>query len=266
MYRKLLRTKPDDPKMFVANYVHYLNFHREELVLEEVDVPFDQAPVKIEEPGEDLVDERQEVEIFVRGLVQKCAEMASSSSAVANVTNIIDSMLEHIDEGDSSSLKSAETAVKGILMSMLTSVARARTRSAEIVVEEILDLVFDSVCPMVRRDSEEFFEMKESVESFVRSLLKTVTDKVARQLRRQNRLDRFEKSISREKLSEQDVMSITSKSILKKLVPSHLGGRTSNLKPIDKPEFKSKVKFQSVSIAGSQSKEFDLSRIGSLDT
>lgn len=264
MYRKLLRTKPDDPKMFVANYVHYLNFHREELVLDEVDVPFDQAPVKIEEPGEDLVDERQEVEIFVRGLVQKCAEMASCSSAVANVTNIIDSMLESIDEGDSS--KSAETAVKGILMSMLTSVARARTRSAEIVVEEILDLVFDSVCPMVRRDSEEFFEVKESVESFVRSLLKTVTDKVARQLRRQDRLDRFEMSIiSREKLSEQDAMSITSKSILKKLVPSHLGGRTSNPKPIDKPEFKSKVKFQSVSIAGSQSKEFDLSLIGSLD-
>lgn len=265
MYRKLLRTKPDDPKMFVANYVHYLNFHREELVLDEVNVPFDQAPVKIEEPDESFVNERQEVEMFVRGLVQKCAEMASCGSAFANVTNIIDSMLESIAEGDSSSLKSAETVVKGILMSMLTSVARARTTNAEIVVEEILDSVLDSVCPKVRRDSEEFFEMKESVESFVRSLLKTVTDKVARQLRRQDRLNRFEKGISREKLSEQDAMSITSKSILKKLIPSNLGGKNSTLKPIDKPEFKSKVKFQSVSIAGSPSKEFDLSRMESLD-
>lgn len=259
MYRKLLRTKPGDPKVFVANYVHYLNSHREELVLDKVDVPFDQAPVKIEEPEEDLMDERQEVEIFVRGLVQKCAEMASCGSALANVTNIIDSMLENIDEGSSSSLKSAETAVKGILMSMLTSVARARTKTAEIVVEEILDSVFESVCPLVRRDSEEFFEMRESVESFVRSLLKTVTDKVARQVRRQDRLNRFEKVISKEKLSDQDLMSITSKSILKKLIPSNFGGKNSNLKPIDnKPEFKTKVKFQSVSLAGSPSKEFDL--------
>lgn len=258
MYRKLLRTKPDDPKVFVANYVHYLNIHREELVLDEVDVPFDQAPVKTEEPGEHLVNERQEVEMFARGLVQKCFEMASCGSAVANVTKIIDSMLENIDEGESSSLKSAENAVKGILMSMLTSVAQARTKSAEIVVEEILDSVFDGVCPMVRRDSETFFEMKESVESFVRSLLKTVTDKVARQVRRQDRLNRFERSISREQLSEQDAISITSKSILKKLLPSNLGGENSSLKPIDKPELKSKVKFQSVSLAGSPSKEFDL--------
>lgn len=250
MYRKLLRTKPGDPKVFVAKYVHYLNTHREELVLEEVDVPFDVAPVKDEEPGEGevMVEERQEVEEFVRALVQKCAELASSGSAVANVTNIIDSMMEDIDASRVGSLRSAENAVKGILMSMLTSVAWTRTKSAEIVAEEILDSVFESVCPSASRDSEDFVELRESVESFVRSLLKTVTDKMDSQVKRRDRLSKFEKNMFGEESSvSEDILSITSKSILKKLAPPLiLQEENKNTKP-------TKVKFQSVSLSGNPS-------------
>ncbi|KAG8277391.1 hypothetical protein J6590_043756 [Homalodisca vitripennis] len=181
VYRQLVKKQPQQPTLFVAEYVHHLNLHREELELEEIDVPFDRPVVTSE-----IDEERQSVLDFVRELVERCAAIASRGTGYVTVIGVVESMLRKVCPSVESALeeprKSAVVAASNILNSLLMTVVVARTRSAEIIADEVISSILENLLPSVSSAGEIYLEVREDVERFIRTLLKKITVKADRQI------------------------------------------------------------------------------------
>lgn len=189
IYKQLAENLPEEPIPFVANYVHYLNTHREEIILEpDVDVPFDRVQATEEELNNEQVAQ------FARELVLKCALIASMGISYVNTTQIIESILHKVIPSECSileaenNLESATITVHEILMSVIQLVTNIKKERANLYSEQILEAILEKVCPSVKRDSETFLQIRESVYSFVQDIMKSLVNKIYNQQESQHNL------------------------------------------------------------------------------
>uniref|UniRef100_A0A1B6GAE3 Uncharacterized protein n=1 Tax=Cuerna arida TaxID=1464854 RepID=A0A1B6GAE3_9HEMI len=229
VYRQLVKKRPEQPKLFVSEFVHHLNLHREELELEEIDVPFDRPLVT-----PDIDEERESVLVFVRELVDRCAAIASRGAGYVTVTGIVESMLRKVcpsvEYGLEEPRKSAVVAASDVLNSLLTTVAAARTRSAELIADEVISSILDNLLPSVRSAGEIYLEVREDVERFIRNLLKKITNKADRQVSwKENASQSFEEEEKEEHpdVTENEAEHVLPKPILKKEHRSSLKNDTT---------------------------------------
>lgn len=220
----------------MANYVHHLNLHRHELVLDEKEIPFDK-PLTVQSEVETMSDskERMEVEQLARDLLDSCVDIAAKGEAFVNVKNRMDSVLRRVSpsEDDKESIKSlrcAEKAIGSIISTLLTTTVLHNVRSSEIVVDRILDAVLQNVCPNVEEDSNVALKMRESIQVVVQSILKDITDNAELKIR-----ERESGSLN------EDTASIRSKGILRLNSTTRKDSREKVLVRAE-----SKVKFQSL--------------------
>lgn len=239
VYAALFKNQPKNPTEFVSNYVHYLNMHREALVVADVDIPFDRQTV-IEEVSKGSEDgERNLVREFAKQIVESCINLATLRKSYIDVMSIINSLLRTVSPSESeipaeSSIASAEAAVTEILMSLLNSVAIEKSTSAEFIADQVLSLILTKALPFVDSDSQVYLDMKQSIEKFIQNLLQQVNDSVLTHISLKEILEEKE---SKEKIKQ--IREGMGRSILKReLSQGELGNQ----------ETKTKVKFQSITL------------------
>uniref|UniRef100_A0A1B6LB21 RIIa domain-containing protein n=1 Tax=Graphocephala atropunctata TaxID=36148 RepID=A0A1B6LB21_9HEMI len=246
VYRQLVKKRPENPKLFVAEYVHHLNLNRDELELEEFEVPFDRP---LEPPGED--EDIESVSVFARKLVERCAAIASRGVAFVNVSNIIESMLRVVSPSVDleEPKRSAVVAVSEIVTSLLMTVAVAGTKSAELVADEVLETILENLQLSVKSASEIYLEVREDVERFVRGLVKKVTAKAMKQVKTKEMMSMSTDEEDSDERDDEILKSYPSKSILKKEpeeFPPSLHNVETDERPRQKKSNETRVRFQSL--------------------
>uniref|UniRef100_A0A1B6GBG4 Uncharacterized protein n=1 Tax=Cuerna arida TaxID=1464854 RepID=A0A1B6GBG4_9HEMI len=172
--------------------------------------------------------------MFVRELVDRCAAIASRGAGYVTVTGIVESMLRKVcpsvEYGLEEPRKSAVVAASDVLNSLLTTVAAARTRSAELIADEVISSILDNLLPSVRSAGEIYLEVREDVERFIRNLLKKITNKADRQVSwKENASQSFEEEEKEEHpdVTENEAEHVLPKPILKKEHRSSLKNDTT---------------------------------------